>query len=401
MVNDEKLRMKHNGLGIKAFLIRRSSFVIPHCGRGFRIAGLSLLGIAGIAGAALAFQHFFTNHIVRAGQEQRLIVRINAPYGSMSLHPGTAPTDVARIESNDQPGESPSYYCRYFVRNQTLGILHLGIGTDEGLLEQPPLAMWRAKSDISLASTMQPQSDMGRTGSVKDEGGKGMKDKVMDQLSLLLIPPSLFRPHFFFRPIMPFAVISTDAATMVKPIPESGSDTRVFLTKDIPMDFHADLGFGESLLDLSGLPIINMNVETGASRATIFSHEPNPRAITICQVSAGLGECSFTGISNLNAYNFVFQGGVGSYHLGFEGHLNHNLDAHVSVGLGMCSISIPPTAGRVQIFYDDGLLSSYSFSGLAIRHSGYATSVGFNNSTSPVLTLYLSSAMGKMTVSYH
>ncbi|HEX5317406.1 MAG TPA: hypothetical protein VFX22_12225, partial [Candidatus Kapabacteria bacterium] len=97
----------------------------------------------------------------------------------------------------------------------------------------------------------------------------------------------------------------------------------------------------------------------------------------------------------------TFHGAVGSYHLGFEGRLTHNLDAFVEIGLGMCSLSIPPTAGRVQVFYDDGLLSSFSFSGLTKIREGYARSPGFNYSTSPILTLHLSSGAGKISVTYH
>jgi hypothetical protein len=310
----------------------------------------------------------------------------------MSLHPGTAPTDVARIESEDAPGQSASYHCRYMVHNQTLGILHIDIGTDEGMISQPPLAMWRANSDFSLANSSQPQSDMGCP---------------VHQF----IPQQEFAFHSRANwnygisqwvPLQRYMTVSTDAATMVTPEPESNSDTRIFLNTFLPMDLNADLGFGVSSLDLSGLPIVNMNIETGASKAIIYSNQPNPQVIENCRVSAGLGEeCSFTGISNLNAKNFIFQGGVGTYHLGFEGKLTHNLDAFVSVGLGMITIAIPPMAGRVQIFYDDGMFSSYSFSGLTIRHGGYATSVGFHNSNGPVLTLHLSSAMGKMSVSYH
>ena len=364
--------------------------------RGFRIAGLSLLGVAGLTGVVAALQHYLTNHIPRTGQEQHLIVRIDAPYGSISLRPGTSPNDIATIESDNQSDGHPSYHARYFIRNQTLGILQLGIGTDEGILEQPPIAMWRANSDFSLASAT-TQSDMGYPMPTSHAQQTSTQQYFPIQQQTAIMPP--LRLAYSSR----FRIVSTDASTRIASPAESASNTRIFLSTATPMDFRADLGFGdgESSLDLSGLPITSMVIETGATKATIFSQKPNPNVISTCRLSAGLGECSFTGISNLNANNFIFEGGVGSYHLGFEGRLAHNLDASVSLGFGMCSLSIPPTAGRVQIFYDDGPLSSYTFSGLTVRRSGYATSVGFNNSTSPVLTLRLSSVLGKISVSYH
>jgi len=195
--------------------------------------------------------------------------------------------------------------------------------------------------------------------------------------------------------------VITDGGTVADNGSSNAEGTRIFLSKDLPIDFAADLGFGESSLNLSGLPIVNASIETEAARARICSYEANPQILGNCQVRAGFGECTFCGISNLNAKHFNFHGGVGSYHLSFDGHMMRDLDAQVELGLGVCSITIPPTSARVQVFYDDGVFSSYSFSGLVKRREGYATSVGFEHSTSPVLTLRLSAGAGKMSVSYH
>ena len=178
--------------------------------------------------------------------------------------------------------------------------------------------------------------------------------------------------------------VSADAGIFDQKDNGTSSTTRVKLSKDLPMDFAAELGFGESSLNLSGLPIVNATIETGASQARISANEPNPQVLGNCTVRAGLGEVVFTGISNLNAKHFTFpRGGVGSYHLGFDGKLTQNLDAQVDVGLGLCSLAIPATAGRVQVFCDEGMFNSYSFAGLAERHKGYYTNPGFDLSTSP------------------
>jgi len=348
-------------------------------GAPFRIGLLSFGALAALAGIAGAIQHYLISPIPRLPNEQRLILKLEAPYGSVDLRPGAPQGNVATIETLDEDANAKNSQWSHGLRNESVGILRIGIGTDEGRLQGPPLAMWYANSGFSLASAHRIQSDMG------------------SQFVTTLALPPLPYPRFFAYPTA--RVVSTDGENFTATAAAPG--TRIRVAKDIPVELWADLGFGESSLDLSGLSLTNASIETGASRATIRATEPNPQAMGSCTVKAGIGQCSFTGISNLNANRFTFHGGVGSYHLGFEGRLSHDVDAVVDVGLGMCTISVPPTAGRVQIFYEEGLLNSFSFTGLAVRRDGYATSVGFDRATGPVLTLHLSSGAGKMSVSYH
>jgi hypothetical protein len=191
------------------------------------------------------------------------------------------------------------------------------------------------------------------------------------------------------------------SARVFAPTPPSSSGTRVYLTRDLPIEFNADLGFGESVLDLTRLRMTNAYVETGASHVTIFANEPNPEVLNTCTIKAGLGGCTFLGISNLNIKHLDFKGAVGTYRLGFEGRLVQDMDAYVDMGIGFCTIAIPPVAGRVRVFYDESMFSTYEFRGLVMHHDGFATSPGFDLSNAPVLTLHLSNAAGKTAVIYH
>jgi hypothetical protein len=175
---------------------------------------------------------------------------------------------------------------------------------------------------------------------------------------------------------------------------------QLYLTKEIPVSISAIFGFGEAMLDWTGLALTSAYIETGASNARVTVKAPNTYQMTGCKVSAGIGSFIMDGICNLNANRYEFSGGVGYYKLFFNGKLQRNLDARVEVGLGKVTMDIPPDAGRVQIYYDENVFSSFSFQGLSRKREGYATSVGFEQSTAPILTLYLSSGMGKMEVRY-
>ncbi len=349
----------------------------------WRIAALVLAFALVGAIAGVALERYSTIHIPRWGKEQSLVFNLDVPYGSVNLLGGSSPNDVATVETLAEDADTHNFQWSYSLRNKTVGVLHIGIGTDEGMNGVPPIAMNYANSGFSLASSPLPQSDMGST---RNEGF------FYGQL-----PP--IPGTYGFVVCIPGRSVSTDAGNLVEtPFP---AGTEIFLNRTLPIDLSANLGFGQSKLDLSGLPLMSAAIETGASQAFIFCNSENPEPLRTCSIRAGMGPCTFLGISNLNAYHFTFHGAVGSYHLGFEGKLLHNLDASVELGVGFCTISIPPTACRVQIFYDEGFLSSYSFSGLARQHDGYATSPGFNYSNSPILTLHLSSTAGRISVEYH
>jgi hypothetical protein len=145
---------------------------------------------------------------------------------------------------------------------------------------------------------------------------------------------------------------------------------------------------------------MNANIQSSASRTHITSHTQNPVAMDACTINAGLGECIVDGICNFNCKTFSFSGGIGYCELHFTGNLQRNLDATVEVGCGKVVMNVPPTAGRVQVYYEDNMFSSFACLGLNKRRDGYYTSVGFDQSLAPVLTLRLSSGVGKMVVNY-
>ena len=326
-----------------------------------------LASIVVIAASGVAFGIYKTVDypVSREGRETRVNLMLSVPYGSLTLVSGTEQKNVAllRIESAE---EAMPFHVRYLYNPiGTTGSLRMTIGSDEGMLEtNPPLARgWKTNSNFSLASTNAIHSDYG---DISPSPGT---------FNLMKPPPEI--PH------------------------DESDHAKVFLTKDIPVSISAQLGFGESFMDWTGLSLTAAYVETGSAKTEIRLTEHNPIPMSACKINAGFGEFSMSGISDLNADRFEFFGGVGYYSLNFNGKLTKNLNATVEVGLGKVTINIPPEAGRVQIIYDDSFFSSFSFNGLTKRRDGYFTSVGFDQSLAPILTLHLSSGLGKMIVNCH
>jgi hypothetical protein len=343
---------------------------LPTCineekGRSKRLIILSSIGLLAASGVVFAIYKTIDYPVQRYGKETRLNVMMSVPYGSLTMLAGTKTSDVALLQMQSADEEMLPFHVRYSYNPiGTTGSLRMTIGSDEGMLEtNKPLAnAWKAGSNYSLASTNAIHSDYGDL-----SPSSGTFD--------LMKPPP------------PAASEENDHATL-------------FLTREIPVSISAQLGFGESLLDWTGLSLTSAYIETGSARTEIRLRGHNPIPMSFCKINAGFGEFAMNGISDLNADQFIFSGGVGYYSLNFNGKLTKNLDATVEVGLGKVSVNIPPEAGRVRVLYDDSYFSSFSFNGLTKRRDGYFTSVGFDESSAPILTLHLSSGLGKMVVNY-
>lgn len=324
--------------------------------------------VASFCTIAYAAYRTISHDIKRAGTEQKCNVVLNVPYGTFNLIPGTKPSNIARVEVMTEDMENdPPMHIRYWVDHQrTTGTLKVTLGSDEGMLDtQRPLAnIHHANTMFRLASANTVRTEWGAPAYQYDEADA-----------------------------MHMPIVAAKANS-------NNERSKLFLSTEVPMSLSAQMGFGESTLDLTGLQLTSAFVETGASSSKIVVRKPNAVPMSGCTVNAGVGSFSMDGICFLNASRYQFSGGVGYYKLNFGGKLQRSMDAIVEVGLGKVTLDIPADAGRVQVYYDDSFFSSFSFVGLNKRREGYATSVGFDQSMAPVLTLRLTSGMGKMEVRY-
>lgn len=345
----------------------RDSRFKPLKNRKKRVVMLASFGVLAVSGIAFAAVKMVEQSIKRDGRETRVNVLMSVPNGTLTLLAGAASGDVAfmQMQSEDADDPLPFHVRHNYNPIGTTFTLRMTIGSDEGMLEtNPPLAMgWKASSNFSLVRSNTIHSDYG--------------DLVSSNHSLdfMNVPPPA-------------------------PVSDEKDHATIYLTREIPVSISAQLGYGESMMDWTGLSMTSAYVETGPAKAHIRIREHNPIPMSGCKINAGFGEFSMDGISDLNADKFVFSGGIGYYSLGFNGKLTKNLDATVEVGMGKVALNIPPEAGRVQVIYDDSFFSSFTFSGLVKRKDGYYTSVGYDQSTAPILTLRLSSGLGKMIVNY-
>jgi len=103
------------------------------------------------------------------------------------------------------------------------------------------------------------------------------------------------------------------------------------------------------VLDLGGLPITNLTVETGASDTELSFEQANPVAMGALVLHVGAASFRAWQLGNANFESFRFEGGVGEVTLDFSGEWKRSATGGIKVGVGTIKLRVPRELGvRIQ-----------------------------------------------------
>lgn len=109
----------------------------------------------------------------------------------------------------------------------------------------------------------------------------------------------------------------------------------------MPIDLDVAAGAYEGTMDLSGVALTNLNIEDGASKATIEFNSANPVEMDTFTYKTGASQVKIYGISNSNAGIFKFDGGAGDFTLDFTGELQRAMQVDINSGVSSLTIIVP------------------------------------------------------------
>jgi hypothetical protein len=131
---------------------------------------------------------------------------------------------------------------------------------------------------------------------------------------------------------------------------EPHGELRVALSQRVPMTLDLALGAAQAQLELGGLALRAVKIETGASASRVRFGAPNPARMRTLEVSAGAASVHLQGLSNANVDEVRVAGGVGSVNLEFGSALARDVDVDAEMALGKVTVRVPPDAGvRVEL----------------------------------------------------
>jgi hypothetical protein len=138
---------------------------------------------------------------------------------------------------------------------------------------------------------------------------------------------------------------------------------------DLALDLN--LGAGEADVDLGGLRINRVRVETGASRATVRFSAPNRTRCETAVFAAGAADLAVYRLGNSRCEKVRVEGGVGKVTLDFGGSWTATQKADLSLSVGELRLRLPRRAPvRIRM---DKFLSSFEPEGLIRRGDSWVT----------------------------
>lgn len=143
------------------------------------------------------------------------------------------------------------------------------------------------------------------------------------------------------------------------------------LSKNAPLDLNLDLGAVESDLDLTGLRVSRLRLESGASDSKLRFDSLNAARMSMLEVS--LGAASFRGdrLANANAADIRVDAGVGNVELDLGGQWTQDVELHVDITLGVVTIHVPSDVGvRVSL---QKTIASFEHEGLVERDGAWVS----------------------------
>lgn len=162
----------------------------------------------------------------------------------------------------------------------------------------------------------------------------------------------------------------------------------------IPVALDIELGAAEADLDLGGLKLQRIRLETGASKTRVRFSEPSSEAVELCSFKAGAASFRIEELGNSGCRKISFSGGVGAMALDFFGEWSHDADGDIEVGLGTLEIRVPAELGvRIE---RSTFLMSFDAPGFVKRNGAWLSQNW--DTAAHHLTLRISGALGTIRV---
>ena len=191
---------------------------------------------------------------------------------------------------------------------------------------------------------------------------------VLYRMQLAYLPDAV-HPLYSYAPASRTLRVGVEKRGVRVPDGEHAGDMHLDLARAVPLDLDMQLGAVEADLDMSGLRVGELHVESGASDARIRFASPNAERMRALDLEVGAASLHASGLANANAAEIRVQAGVGGVELDFDGAWTQNVELVVRVALGGVTIRVPREVGvRVE---SQRFLASFDSQGLVKRGNAY------------------------------
>ena len=119
----------------------------------------------------------------------------------------------------------------------------------------------------------------------------------------------------------------------------------LFLSDAVDLDLGFELGMADADLDLTGLRVERLRVESGMATTRLAFDTRNPVAMDVLEIDAGMAKFFGERLGNARFEAFTFEGGAGAFELDFTGGpLPRGAQADLDVGMATLHVTLPEDA---------------------------------------------------------
>jgi hypothetical protein len=198
------------------------------------------------------------------------------------------------------------------------------------------------------------------------------------------------------RPAITLGLVSRDEGGMGVNAGTQGQVARVRFSPQADLDLSLNLGAAQSIVDLGGLRLSSLSVQTGASQTEVRFSRRNAMRCTAAAFSAGAAELSVRELGNSQCDRVTFTGGVGSVLLDYSGAWRGDATLEATLAVGGLTLRVPKTVG-VTITTEQ-FLASFQPAGFTRQGNVYTST---NNATAAHhLDIKLTTSLGGVTVDW-
>lgn len=181
--------------------------------------------------------------------------------------------------------------------------------------------------------------------------------------------PERSEPVYAYHPETHTLRVGVDRQSSRLPNDDRQGQMRLDLSSAVPVDLSLELGAVEADLDLSGLRLDQLRVESGASEAQLRFDTPNVERMRALDLRVGAAGLRAVRLANANAAEVRVQAGVGDVDLDFGGSWSQDVTLSVQVALGEVRLRVPRDVGvRLSV---QRVLASVDVGGLVKRDDAY------------------------------
>jgi hypothetical protein len=149
-----------------------------------------------------------------------------------------------------------------------------------------------------------------------------------------------------------------------QPSAEIRNEWQLRFTDQVPLEMAFAVGASRGTMELGGLRLTDLRLESGAADLTVRFSAANPEPMQSLVVRSGAARLDLLELGNAGAESMRFDGGLGMYTFDFQGVWERSMTAHILAGASQVVLRVPRDIG-VQVCPGD--LRRGDYGGLSQR----------------------------------